>query len=46
MYVCDYELNSEAVDYFLENENELEKFLTSNLTLNEAIEIELSLRGE
>lgn len=46
MYINSYELNEEDVDYFLENEDELEKFLTSNLTIDEATELEIGLRGE
>lgn len=46
MFVYDYEVNSEDVDYFLENEDELEEFLTSNLTIDEATELEIGLRGE
>ena len=46
MFVYDYEVNSEDVEYLLENEDELENFLTSNLTIDEATELEISLRGE
>lgn len=46
MFVYDYELDKENIDYFLENEDELEEFLTSNLTINEATELEIGLRGE
>lgn len=46
MYVYEYELSTEDVDYLLENEDELEDFLTSNLTIDEATELEISLRGE
>lgn len=46
MYVNNYEFNEEDVNYLLENEDELEEFLTSNLTVDEAIEIEISLKGE
>lgn len=46
MYINSYELNEEDVDYFLENEDELEEFLTSNLTIDEATELEIGLRGE
>lgn len=46
MFVYDYELDEENIDYFLENEDELEEFLTSNLTINEATELEIGLRGE
>lgn len=46
MYIKSYELNEEDVDYFLENEDELEEFLTSNLTIDEATELEIDLRGE
>ena len=45
MFVYDYEVNSEDVEYLLENEDELEDFLASNLTV-EATELEISLRGE
>lgn len=41
-----YELDEENIDYFLENEDELEEFLTSNLTIDEATELEIGLRGE
>lgn len=46
MYTNSYELNEEDVDYFLDNEDELEEFLTSNLTIDEATELEIGLRGE
>lgn len=46
MFVYNYELDEENIDYLLENEDELEKFLTSNLTIDEATELEISLRGE
>ena len=46
MYVNNYELNEEDVNYLLENEDELEEFLTSNLTIDEATELEIGLRGE
>ena len=46
MYVNNYELNEEDVNYLLENEDELEEFLTSNLTIDEATELEVGLRGE
>ena len=46
MYVCEYELSTEDVDYLLDNEEELEEFLTSNLTVDEATELEIGLRGE
>lgn len=46
MYINSYELNEEDVDYFLDNEDELEEFLTSNLTIDEATELEIGLRGE
>jgi hypothetical protein len=46
MFVYDYEVNSEDVEYLLENEDELEDFLASNLTVDEATELEISLRGE
>lgn len=46
MYICEYELSTEDVDYLLENEDELEEFLTSNLTVDEATELEIGLRGE
>lgn len=46
MYVCEYELSTEDIDYLLDNEDELEDFLASNLTINEATELEISLRGE
>lgn len=46
MFVYDYEVNSEDVEYLLENEDELEDFLASNLTIDEATELEISLRGE
>lgn len=46
MYVNNYELNEEDVNYLLENEDELEEFLASNLTVDEATELEISLRGE
>ena len=46
MFVYNYELDKENIDYFLENEDELEEFLTSNLTINEATELEIGLRGE
>lgn len=46
MYVCEYELSTEDADYLLDNEEELEEFLTSNLTVDEATELEISLRGE
>ena len=46
MYINSCELNEEDVDYFLENEDELEEFLTSNLTVDEATELEIGLRGE
>ena len=46
MFVYDYEVNSEDVEYLLENEDELENFLTSNLTIDEATELEISLRGK
>lgn len=46
MFVYDYEVNSEDVEYLLENEDELEDFLTSNLTVDEATELEISLRCE
>lgn len=46
MFVYDYELDKENIDYFLENEDELEEFLTSNLTIDEATELEIGLRGE
>lgn len=46
MYVYDYELTSEEIEYFMDNEDELEEFLTSNLTVDEATELEISLRGE
>ena len=39
-------LDKENIDYFLENEDELEEFLTSNLTIDEATELEIGLRGE
>lgn len=46
MYINSYELNEEDADYFLDNEDELEEFLTSNLTIDEATELEIGLRGE
>lgn len=46
MYICEYELSTEDVDYLLDNEEELEEFLTSNLTVDEATELEIGLRGE
>lgn len=46
MFVYDYEVNSEDIEYLLENEDELEDFLASNLTVDEATELEISLRGE
>lgn len=46
MFVYDYEVNSEDVEYLLENEDELQDFLASNLTVDEATELEISLRGE
>lgn len=46
MFVYDYEVNSEDIEYLLENEDELEDFLASNLTIDEATELEISLRGE
>lgn len=46
MFVYDYEVNSEDVEYLLENEDELEDFLASNLTVDEATELEISLRRE
>ena len=46
MYINSYELNEEDVEYLLENEDELEDFLASNLTIDEATELEISLRGE
>lgn len=46
MYVNSYELNEEDVEYLMENEDELEEFLTSNLTINEATELEIGLKGE
>ena len=46
MFVYDYELETEDVEYLMENEEELEEFLTANLTINEATELEISLRGE
>ena len=46
MFVYDYEVNSEDVEYLLENEDELEDFLASNLTVDESTELEISLRGE
>ena len=46
MYVCEYELSAEDVDYLLNNEEELEEFLTSNLTVDEATELEIGLRRE
>ena len=46
MFVYDYDLDKENIDYFLENEDELEEFLTSNLTIDEATELEIGLRGE
>lgn len=46
MFVYDYELETEDVDYLLQNEDELEEFLTANLTVDEATELEISLRGE
>lgn len=46
MFVYDYKIDEENIDYFLENEDELEEFLTSNLTINEATELEIGLRGE
>lgn len=33
MFVYDYEVNEEDVNYLLDNEEELEDFLTSNLTM-------------
>lgn len=41
MFVYDYEVNSEDVEYLLENEDELEDFLTSNLTVDEATELKV-----
>lgn len=46
MYVYEHELSTEDVDYLLQNEDELEEFLTANLTVDEATELEISLRGE
>lgn len=46
MFVYDYEVNSEDIEYLLENEDELEDFLASNLTVDEATELEISLRRE
>lgn len=46
MFVYDYEVNSEDIEYLLENEDELEDFLASNLTVDEATELEISLKGE
>lgn len=46
MFTYDYELDEENIDYFLENEDELEEFLTSSLTIDEATELEIGLRGE
>lgn len=46
MYINSYELNEEDVEYLIENEDELEEFLTSNLTVDEATELEIGLRGE
>lgn len=46
MFIYDYELTSEEIEYFMDNEDELEEFLTSNLTVDEATELEISLRGE
>lgn len=46
MFVYDYKVNEEDVNYLLDNEEELEDFLTSNLTIDEATELEISLRGE
>lgn len=36
----------EFKNILLENEDELEDFLASNLTVDEATELEISLRGE
>lgn len=46
MFVYNYEVNEEDIEYLLENEDELEEFLTSNLTVDEATELEISLRRE
>lgn len=46
MFVYNYELDEENIDYLLENEDELEEFLTATLTVDEATELEISLRGE
>ena len=46
MFVYDYELETEDIEYLMENEDELEEFLASNLTIDEATELEISLRGE
>lgn len=44
MFVYDYEVNSEDVEYLLENEDELEDFLTSNLTVDEATELKVWIK--
>lgn len=46
MFVYNYELDEENINYLLENEDELEEFLTATLTVDEATELEISLRGE
>lgn len=46
MFIYDYEINEEDIEYLLENEDELEDFLASNLTVDEATELEIGLRGE
>lgn len=43
MYVNQYELDVEAVEYFLDNPDELDDVLFAGLTTDEVLEIEASL---